>query len=139
MIADQFDGNPRLEFNLAPAFLADTDSITGAPIKRTFGPWVLHLFDVLAKFRGLRGSILDPFGYQPERQVERDLITEYEAVIDLMLRTPGWLSAQTVDVAVQVAAIPEKIRGFGHVKAAHLAEAKSLEAALLQEAGLRAE
>jgi indolepyruvate ferredoxin oxidoreductase len=136
MIAEQFDGNPRLEFNLAPALLSGTDPVTGAPTKRTFGPWILHAFKVLAAFRGVRGTSVDPFGYQAERKAERKLIAEYETVVNLMIRSPAWLTPQTVKVATKIAAVPEKIRGFGHVKAAHIATAKAVEAKLLQEAGL---
>jgi indolepyruvate ferredoxin oxidoreductase len=137
MIAEQFDGCPRLEFHLAPALLSAKDPVTGAPIKRTFGPWILHAFKFVAGFKQLRGTAFDPFGYQEERERERELVTEYEAAVALLIGSPGWLSAETLDDAIAIASIPEQIRGFGHVKAAHIAAAKMDEGALLSKAGLR--
>ena len=128
-VASTFEpGAHRYEFHLAPPLLARRDPATGVPRKMTFGPWVLGAFRVLAKLKGLRGTALDPFGYTHERRTERGLIADYEAVLEEVLRG---LSPENHAVAVALAAIPEKIRGFGHVKARHLAAAKAEEAALL--------
>ena len=73
-----FDGdNLRLEFLMAPPLFARRDKITGEPKKMSFGPWLLGLLRVLAKFKVLRGTPLDPFGYTAERRTERRLISEY--------------------------------------------------------------
>jgi indolepyruvate ferredoxin oxidoreductase len=120
----------RFEFHLAPPLLARRDPSTGQPKKMAFGGWIYPLFRVLAAFKFLRGTPFDPFGRSAERRVERRLIAEYEAMLsELMAR----LSADNHPLAVSLAAIPEKIRGFGHVKARHLAAAKAEEASLLEQ------
>lgn len=123
----QFEGDYRIEFNLAPPLLSETDANTGRPRKRVFGPWMMGVFGVLAKFKFLRGTAFDPFGRTAERRMERRLIAEYEATIAEILER---LSPATHAAAVGLAAIPEEIRGFGPVKEAHLAKAKAHEAAL---------
>jgi len=125
-----FDGDLRLEFHLAPPLLARRDKETGLPRKTTFGPWVMRAFGLLAKFRFLRGTVLDPFGHSVERKTERKLIADYEAMLAELFDR---LSVENHPVAVGLAAIPEKIRGFGHVKQRHLAAAKADEAALLEQ------
>ncbi len=122
-----FDGDLRLEFHLAPPLLASRDKVTGEPKKMSFGPWMLKAFGVLAKFKFLRGTPLDPFGYTAERKIERGLIKDYELVLaDILDR----LTPDNHALAVALASMPEKIRGFGHVKTRHLAAAKAEEAAL---------
>jgi indolepyruvate ferredoxin oxidoreductase len=130
-IANEVGGeNLRFEFHLAPPLLARRDANTGQPKKMAFGAWIYRLFRVLATFKFLRGTPFDPFGYSTERRVERRLIAEYEAMLsELMAR----LSAENHALATTLAAIPEKIRGFGHVKARHLKAAKAEEAALLEQ------
>jgi indolepyruvate ferredoxin oxidoreductase len=96
----------------------------------TFGPWMMSVFRLLAPLKVLRGTRLDPFGYTAERRMERKLIADYEAMLEEVLAR---LDADNHPLAVGLAAIPEKIRGFGHVKARHLAAAKADEAALLEQ------
>jgi indolepyruvate ferredoxin oxidoreductase len=122
--------NLTLKFHLAPPLLARKDKVTGLPKKMTFGPWMLPAFRVLAKFKGLRGTALDIFGYSEERRTERRLITDYET---LLAEITAKLTPENHAVAVGLANIPEKIRGFGHVKARHLTAAKADEAALLEQ------
>ena len=124
----QFDGDLRFEFHLAPPLLAKPDPRTGEPKKMSFGPWMLRVFGVLAKFKFLRGTPLDPFGYSAERRTERRLVRDYEA---LLAEIVAHLTPQNHAAAVGLAAIPDKIRGFGHVKARHLAAAKKDEAEFL--------
>ena len=130
-VANEVGGeNLRFEFHLAPPLLARRDPNTGQPKKMAFGVWIYPLFRILAAFKFLRGTPFDPFGHFPERRVERRLIAEYEAMLsELMAR----LSADNHALATALAAIPEKIRGFGHVKARHLKAAKAEEAALLEQ------
>jgi indolepyruvate ferredoxin oxidoreductase len=125
-----FDGDLKFEFHLAPPLLARRDAETGLPRKMTFGPWMMRAFEVLAKFKFLRGTALDPFGYSEERRTERKLIADYEATLSEVLSR---LNAENHHIAVGLAVMPEKIRGFGHVKARHLTAAKADEAALLEQ------
>ena len=122
--------NLRLEFHLAPPLLARRDKTTGLPRKMSFGAWLLPAFRLLAKFKFLRGTPFDPFGRSVERRTERKLIADYEAMLDKVLAS---LTPDNHPIAVGLAAIPEKIRGFGHVKQRHLAVAKADEAALLEQ------
>ena len=128
-LQQQFEGEYTLRFHLAPPLLAKKNS-KGELIKREFGPWVYHAFSVLAKLRGLRGTPLDIFGYTSERRGERCLIGEYEKTVSGLLDK---LDCGNADLAAAIASIPEHIRGYGHVKHAHLETAKAREAALLQE------
>ena len=107
----------RFHVHLAPPLLARVDKITGEPRKMTFGPWIFPLFRLLAKFKFLRGTAFDPFGYSVERKTERALVRDYETMLDEVLAK---LNPENHHIAVGLAAIPEKIRGFGHVKMRHL-------------------
>jgi len=132
-LAEKFDGdNLRFEFHLAPPLLARFDKATGEPKKMSFGPWLLGAFRVLKKFKVLRGTPLDPFGYTAERRTERRLAAEYEKLLgDIIER----LTPDNHHVAVELASIPEKIRGFGPVKQRHLVAAKAEELALREQFG----
>jgi indolepyruvate ferredoxin oxidoreductase len=127
-IASMFEGDYRLNFHLAPPLLSRPDPVTGKVAKRRFGPWVVPAFAALAKLRFLRGTALDVFGYTQERRTERSLIGEYEKLVDELL---GKLAADNHAVAVELAAIPEEIRGYGHVKARHLEKSRAKQAELL--------
>ena len=120
----------RFEFHLAPPLLARRDRTTGLPRKMSFGPWLLPAFRVMAKFKFLRGTAFDPFGRSAERRTERRLIEDYDAMLDEVL---AGLTPDNHHLSVGLAAIPEKIRGFGHVKQRHLTAAKADEAALLAQ------
>ena len=117
----QFEGDYQLQFHVAPSWLSKPDAVTGQPRKRSFGPWMLKAFGVLARFKFLRGSVLDPFGHSAERRLERELIEEYEANVAYLL---GELNAGNYHTAVALAEIPEQVRGYGHVKEAALAKAR---------------
>ncbi|MGA6104724.1 indolepyruvate ferredoxin oxidoreductase family protein [Pseudomonas solani] len=123
----QFSGDYRLQFHLAPSWLAKRDPSTGQPRKRSFGPWMLKAFGLLATFKFLRGSALDPFGYSEERRLERELIGRYEDNLEAVL---AHLRGDNYRVAVAIAELPEQIRGYGHVKEAGLAKAREHEAQL---------
>jgi indolepyruvate ferredoxin oxidoreductase len=127
-IADRVDGPYKLNFHLAPPVLGGRDPETGHLRKRSFGPWMLSVFRILARLRGLRGTPFDIFGRSEERRRERRLIGDYEAVTDEILAR---LSPDNHAVAVEIAALPLEIRGFGHVKQANLALVKAKETALL--------
>ncbi len=123
-----FDGDLKFEFHLAPPLLAKPDPVTGEPKKMRFGPWMMRAFALLAKLKGLRGTVFDIFGYSEERRMERELIADYERTIRDMV---GALDLSNHAIAVAIASIPEKIRGFGPVKARHLRAAKAEEVELL--------
>ena len=127
---EQFEGKFKLQFNMSPPALSPKDKVTGKPKKITLGGWMLPLLKILAKLRVLRGSALDVFGKTEERRMERQLIADYERVIDELTRD---LSLQNHELAVQIASIPEQIRGYGHVKLEHLEKAKACEADLLRQ------
>jgi indolepyruvate ferredoxin oxidoreductase len=130
-VAQSFEGDGlRFEFHLAPPLLARHDKATGEPRKMRFGPWMLKAFAVLKAFKFLRGTPFDPFGYTAERRSERQLIADYEAMLEEILAK---LTPDNHAIAVGLATIPEKIRGFGPVKARHLKAAKADEAALLEQ------
>jgi len=120
-IAGMFEGDYQLVFHLAPPLLARKDPTTGEPRKMRFGAWMLPVFRLLKTLRRLRGTALDPFGYTVERRTERALIAEYEADVERLLAK---LSPANHSLAVQIASVPEDIRGFGHVKTHHLATAR---------------
>src|SRR5215470_17364224 len=120
----------RFEFHLAPPLIARKDGRTGAPQKMSFGPWMMTLFRLLAKLKGLRGTAFDPFGYTEERRTERALIADYQATLAEILDR---LTPENHHLAVALAAIPDKIRGFGHIKMRSLEAAKAEEAALLAQ------
>jgi indolepyruvate ferredoxin oxidoreductase len=124
----QFEGNFTLEYHLAPPLLASRNPVTGEPRKRVFGPWMRHLFKLLARLRRLRGTVFDIFGYTKERRMERRLIAEYEAIVRELAAS---LNPGNHALAVEIASLPAKIRGFGHVKARNVESAKACEAELL--------
>ena len=120
----------RYQVHLAPPLLARRDKITGVPRKMTFGPWIFPVFRMLAKFKFLRGTLFDPFGHTAERKIERSLVREYETLLEEIFVK---LTPENHHLAVGLAAIPDKIRGFGHVKLRHLKTAKADESALLEQ------
>ncbi len=130
-VANELGGEKlRFEFHLAPPLLAKINPATGEPGKISFGPWMMKAFKVLAAFRFLRGTPLDMFGRTEERRTERKLIADYEAMLKEVLDR---LNADNHAMAVCLASIPEKIRGYGPVKMRHLAAAKADEAALFEQ------
>jgi len=123
-IESMFEGDYKLVHHLAPPLTASRND-KGELVKRRFGPWVRNMFGVLAKLKGLRGTAFDVFGHTEERKAERALIGEYKARIDELLRgltAAGGAAAiaQRLPLAIDIARLPEEIRGYGHVKARHL-------------------
>jgi indolepyruvate ferredoxin oxidoreductase len=114
----QFEGDVKLKFNLAPPLFAKKDA-KGHLVKAEFGSWMWGVFKLLAKLKGLRGGAFDIFGYTAERRMERALIVEYRGMVEDLL---GTLDAANHATAVELAALPEQIRGFGHVKEKAVAE-----------------
>jgi len=121
-LKQQFEGDFRISFNLAPPGIAPKDPRSGESRKKEFGSWMLPVLRVLAGLRFLRGTPLDPFGHTAERRTERDLIQKYEQTVALILEktTPAHY-----ETAVRLASVPELIRGYGHVKHASLQQAEA--------------
>lgn len=128
-LRSQFDGGINLAVNLAPPLISKRDPQTGHLIKREFGPWVFTVFKLLAKCKGLRGTMFDIFGYTEERRKERQLISDYEALLQEICDD---LSAHNYETAIELASLPEIIRGFGHVKEKNIVEAKKRWQQLLE-------
>jgi indolepyruvate ferredoxin oxidoreductase len=126
-LRDQFDGDFKFNFNLAPPLLGGGLDALGRPKKRAFGAWMMPVFRTLAKLKGLRGTAFDIFGYSPDRKLERELIAAYEKDVATVL---GLLSPVTLDTAVEILSLPERIRGYGPVKE------KAVEAARIRYAEL---
>ena len=126
-IAAMFEGDIKLKFHLAPPLFAKRDA-HGHLIKQEFGGWMMQVFRGLAKFKFLRGSPCDPFGYTEERLQERAAITSYRQMIVGLLPL---LTADNVKLAVEIARTPELVRGYGHVKQAHVVAANAKCTALL--------
>jgi indolepyruvate ferredoxin oxidoreductase len=121
-LRDQFEGEFKFNFNLAPPILASGVDALGRPKKRAFGSWMMGVFRVLARFRFLRGTALDVFGYSADRKLERDLIAGYEKDVATVL---DLLSAATHDTAVEILSLPDRIRGYGPVKEKAVKDAKA--------------
>jgi indolepyruvate ferredoxin oxidoreductase len=120
-LREQFEDGYTLRFHLAPPLFSRRDPATGELLKKTFGPWMLPVFRVLAKGKFLRGTALDPFGYSAERKSERELIEGYIQLVDEIGSTLGDANA-TKARAVMV--WPEKLRGYGHIKDRSLEESR---------------
>ena len=124
-----FEGDYRLEFHLAPPLISKPDPATGRPRKVRFGAWMMTAFRLLAAMRRLRGTRVDIFGLSAERRMERQLIADYESLLDEIARR---LKPETHEVATALAALPEQIRGFGPVKLASVEKARLKEKQLLE-------
>lgn len=131
-LAEQFegvDGQPfTLNYYMAPPLLARHDPITGHLQKRRYGPWMGSVLRWTAKLKFLRGTAFDPFGRSEERKQERALIVEYEILVEELL---AGLSGEKHALAIEIASLPEELRGYGHVKEAKLAQLRQRQASLL--------
>jgi indolepyruvate ferredoxin oxidoreductase len=116
-----FEGNYTLNHHLAPPLFAKKNA-HGELVKRKYGPLMHRAFRLLAKFKGLRGTAFDLFGYSAERRMERQLVADYQATVAELL---GKLGAHNHKQAVELAQIPQQIKGFGHVKERNLRVART--------------
>jgi indolepyruvate ferredoxin oxidoreductase len=114
-IREEFGGNAKLRFHLAPPLFARKKDARGRPLKKQFGGWILPVFRILARMRRLRGTAFDPFGYTAERRMERELIKKFEQLLDEAL--PGLTAANRGEITARAGEFLE-IRGFGPVKEA---------------------
>jgi indolepyruvate ferredoxin oxidoreductase len=124
----EFQGDYRLNFHLSPPIFNPRDKVTGLPRKVSFGPWMLRAFGLLARLKGLRGTPFDPFGRNAERRTERQLIGEYRSTIEGVLPV---LNRENAELVARIAALPDMIRGYGHVKDENLRKYREELAKLL--------
>ncbi len=129
-LKSQFEGNYKLRFHMAPPIFEKDDPATGRPKKRQFGPWMLAALGTLAKFKRLRGTMFDIFGYHKDRKAERVLITEYEELVETVL---GKLSADNHALCVEILSLPDMIRGFGPVKEENIRTVQAQKEKLLAQ------
>lgn len=116
-LRSKFEGPVTVRFHLAPPGLAKRDE-QGQLLKSAYGAWVYKAFRVLAKLKWLRGTALDVFGYTEERKNERRLIQDYRIAISRVMKglDTSNLNERRMNIALKIAALPQKVRGFGHVK-----------------------
>jgi indolepyruvate ferredoxin oxidoreductase len=120
-IGDMFEGDYTVNYHLAPPIIAKTNE-KGELQKQKFGPLMLTGFKLLKHFKMLRGTPLDIFGNTEERKMERALIGEYVASIDEVIAK---LNADNHALALEIANLPDAIKGFGHVKARNVVAVRS--------------
>jgi indolepyruvate ferredoxin oxidoreductase len=128
----EFEGDFKLRFHVGAWPFARRDPASGQVVKGEAGPWLMRAFGAMSALRRLRGTWLDPFRNNAERRLDRALAEDYERDIDHLLRDLG---ARTLPLAVRIAALPEKIRGYGHVREAAAEAARRERTALLQQCG----
>jgi indolepyruvate ferredoxin oxidoreductase len=122
-----FEGNFTLNYHLAPPLTSKTNDKREL-VKQKFGPLMLTGFKVLSKLKFLRGTALDVFGRTHERQMERALIEEYKSSLSIVI---GQLNIDNHALALELASLPEQIKGFGHVKERNVKAARSQWTALM--------
>lgn len=127
-LADQFEGNYKMSYYLAPPLLSRVDARTGRPGKIRFGSWAGTMFNVLQRFKGLRGTMFDPFGYNAERREERQLIVEYR---ELVTHIAAHITPDNLARATEIAEAVLDVRGYGPVKHASLVAYRERVPALL--------
>ena len=120
-IASMFEGDYKIVHHMAPPLLAKRND-KGELVKQSFGPWMRKALGMLSRLKGLRGSALDVFGKTEERRMERALIVQYRECIEELI---AGLAPERLSLAVEIAQIPEHIRGYGHVKERHLTTARA--------------
>jgi len=129
-LARTFEGDFSLRFHVAGGPFGKRDPATGKLIKREVGPWLMTAFRLMAPLRMLRGSLLDPFRMSDERRLARELLDGYRADIERLL--PELTSANHA-LAVQIASLPDKVRGYGHVRQASATAASTERDRLLAQ------
>ena len=127
-LARQFEDGYRITFHLAIPGLARRDPDTGLPRKRAYGAWMLHGLRILARLKRLRGTRLDPFRHSAERRLERRLLGEYEV---LVAELADHLTPANHAIAIELAGLPEEIRGYGHIRKDSAEQVKRREAGLI--------
>ena len=127
-LGDTFEGDYQLTFHMAPPIFNRGLDALGRPKKSAFGPWMLAALKVLATFKFIRGTALDPFGRLADRREERELITDYRSMLEELV---AGLTASNHAIAVECASLPDQVRGYGPVKAESIREYRELRVAQL--------
>ncbi|MCZ6498782.1 MAG: indolepyruvate ferredoxin oxidoreductase family protein [Gammaproteobacteria bacterium] len=127
-LRSEYQGRLKLRFHFSPPLIAGIDSNSGRPKKYAFGSWILVVLRVLAKFRFVRGTALDLFSYTKERRLERQLIADYEALLAGLCEE---LDEPHYAMAVELAGLPDQIRGYGPIKQAAVETVGARREALL--------
>lgn len=130
-LESQFTGEFKLRFHMAPPLIVRKDKLTGLPRKISFGPWMEKLLAILARFRFLRDTPFNPFGFSADRKLEKQLINQYEDIVSQVVPA---LSAENHKLVVEIACYPESIRGYGHVKRQHVQQTQAKVDELLNAA-----
>ena len=123
-VASMFEGDYKLNYHLAPPLIAKKND-RGELQKQQFGPWMLTSFKLIAKLKGLRGTAFDIFGKTAERRMERALVADYRKSMEAVIHKLSAENTQTLlPIALDIARIPDSIKGFGHVKEKNTAVAR---------------
>ena len=125
-----FEGNYKIRYHLAPPLFAKKDPETGFLKKKEFGSWVLGAFKLLSHMRFLRGTAFDIFGWTAERKMERQFIEDYRLLVEEIINS---VNQSNIDVAKKLLALPEDIKGFGHVKEANVIRVRASWQELLHQ------
>ncbi len=128
-LKEQFDGDLQLTFHLASAPLFTGKDTNGRPRKRELGGWMLRVFRLMARFKGLRGTAFDPFGYMAERRMERALIADYRQMMTAVLDR---VDATNLHTAIDLAGAAQEVRGYGPVKHEAYRQYEAVKASLLE-------
>ncbi|NRO99386.1 indolepyruvate ferredoxin oxidoreductase family protein [Paraburkholderia sp. NMBU_R16] len=130
-LAESFEGAKNFTYHMAPPILSRKDEKTGRRTKRAFGGWwMMFVLNILKHGKMMRGTVIDPFGWQADRQMERALIREFEDDVQFVL---AHLSIESHNAAVELTALPMHVRGFGIVKEKNYAAVQPVRQKLRSE------
>ncbi|TCL01125.1 indolepyruvate ferredoxin oxidoreductase [Shimia isoporae] len=112
-LKEEFEGDFKVNYHMAPPVLPLGKDARGRPNKVTLGTWMGPVMGRLAKMKGLRGGMLDPFRFSADRKLDRELIRWFEAVLDLVAAK---YSEASHEACAALIAAPGDIRGYGPVR-----------------------
>lgn len=113
----QFDGPVELHLHLGGGALAKNDPVTGKPVKQEVRGWIWPALKALARLRGLRGTLLDPWRNNAERRLSREWLLCYERDMDLVQEVLKQRPDEaTYEQLCALMRVPDRLRGYGHVR-----------------------
>jgi indolepyruvate ferredoxin oxidoreductase len=118
-LKDSFEGDLKITFHVGAWPFGKTDKVTGKQVKGEAGEWMLTAFGLMNRFRGLRGTLLDPFRNSAEARLARQVLADYESDIEFALTHARLAEASKISELLN---LPDHIRGYGHVRERHVAE-----------------
>ena len=130
-VRDMWEAPEAISYNLHPPLLRSV----GVNKKLKLGPWFRTPLNVLKRFKGLRGTPLDIFGLSSHRRLERSLIGWYRQLIEEVMTS---LTPDNLPLALEIAALPDQIRGYEKIKEQNIATAKQTAAEKLAALKTRA-